>query len=119
MAGVRDVRSADRCIRPLEEIGYSYWAEDPNPGRILFVKFVDDGCNLRSHNLHVVEARGDLWNDRLVFRDHLGSHPEAAVEYARLKHVLAERFRDDREAYTEAKADFVLATLERARASRE
>lgn len=119
MAGVRDVRSAGRCIRPLEEIGYSYWAENPNPDRMLFVRFVDAGRNSRSHNLHVVEVGGDLWNDRLVFRDHLRSHPEAAGEYARLKHVLAERFRDDREAYTEAKTDFVLATLERARALRE
>ncbi len=45
MAGVRDVRSAVRCIRPLEEIGYSYWAENPNPDRMLFVRFVDAGRN--------------------------------------------------------------------------
>jgi GrpB-like predicted nucleotidyltransferase (UPF0157 family) len=54
----------------------------------------------------------------LVFRDYLCSHPEAAVEYARLKHALAERFRDDREAYTRAKAEFISSVLEQARASR-
>ncbi len=119
MAGVRDVRSAVRCIRPLEEIGYSYWAENPNPDRMLFVRFANAARASRTHNLHVVEVGGDLWNDRLVFRDHLRSHPEAAREYARLKHALAEHFRDVREAYTGAKADFISATLERARASRE
>ena len=56
MAGVRDVRNAGRCIRPLEEIGYSYWAENPNPDRMLFVRFADAGRILRTHNLHVVEV---------------------------------------------------------------
>jgi GrpB-like predicted nucleotidyltransferase (UPF0157 family) len=118
MVGVRDIQGARRCIRPLEEIGYSYWAENPNPDRMLFVRFADAGCTSRTHNLHGVEVGGDLWNDRIVFRDHLRSHPEAAGEYARFKQVLAERFRDDREAYTRAKTDFISAMLERARASR-
>jgi GrpB-like predicted nucleotidyltransferase (UPF0157 family) len=85
---------------------------------MLFVRFADTDRTLRTHNLHVVEAGGDLWSDRLVFRDRLRSHPEAASEYAPLKHVLAERFRDHREAYTRAKTDFISAMLERARASR-
>jgi len=118
LVGVQDVGSAGCCIRPLAEIGYSYWTENPNPDRMLFVKFTADRTS-RTHNLHVVEVGGDLWDDRLLFRDHLRAHPEAADEYARLQHDLAERFRDDREAYTEAKTDFVLATLEHARASRE
>ena len=117
MVGVREIREADRCIRPLEKIGYSYWAENPNRERTLFVKFANADRTSRTHNLHVVEAGGDLWNDRLVFRDHLSSHPEAAGEYARLKYALAERFRDDREAYTKAKTDFISVILVRARAS--
>ena len=60
MAGVRDVRSAVRCIRPLEEIGYSYWAENPNPDRMLFVRFADAAHTSRTHNLHVVEVGGNL-----------------------------------------------------------
>jgi GrpB-like predicted nucleotidyltransferase (UPF0157 family) len=118
MVGVRDVRNADRCIRPLEGIGYSYWAENPNPDRALFVKFVDAGRTSRTHNLHVVEMGGDLWDDRLIFRDYLRTHPETAREYARLKHDLADRFRDDREAYTEAKSGFVSTVVERAKALR-
>jgi GrpB-like predicted nucleotidyltransferase (UPF0157 family) len=83
---------------------------------MLFVRFADSTS--RTHNLHVVEVGGTLWNDRMVFRDYLRSHLEAAGEYARLKHVLAERFRDDREAYTGAKADFISSVLERAKATR-
>ena len=118
MVGVRDIQDARRCIRPLEEFRYSYWAENPNPDRMLFVRFVDADRTSRTHNLHVVEVGGDLWNDRIVFRDHLRSHPAVAGEYARFKQVLAEHFRDDREAYTRPKTDFISAILERARASR-
>ena len=48
----------------------------------------------------------------LLFRDHLRGHPERAAEYSALKRELAGRFRDDRVAYTEAKANFVRTTLE-------
>ena len=118
MVGVRDIWGANHCICSLEGIGYSFWAENPNPDRALFVKFVDAGRTSRTHNLHVVEISGDLWNDRLIFRDYLRAHPETAREYALLKHDLASRFRDDREAYTEAKTGFVSTVVERVKASR-
>ena len=51
--------------------------------------------------MYVVEMGGDLWNDGLVFRGYLRAHPETVREYAQLKHELASRFRDDREAYIE------------------
>ena len=118
MVGVRDLQSAGSCIRPLEEIGYSYWAENPNPERMIFVRFADADRTSRTHNLHLVEAGGDLWSDRIVFRDYLRSHFEAAREYTCLEYALAERFRDDREAYARAKADFISVLLEWIRASR-
>ncbi len=85
---------------------------------MLFVKFVDTDRTSRTHNLHVVEMGGDLWNDRLVFRDYLRAHPKMTREYARSNTTLASRFRDDREAYTGAKTGFVSTVLERAKASR-
>ncbi len=118
MVSVQGIRSAGHLIRPLKEIGYSYWAENPNPERMLFVKFADADRTSRNYNLHVMEAGVELWNDRIFFRDHLRSHPEVAGEYARLKHALAKRFRGDREAYTRAKTDFISAMLQQARALR-
>ena len=87
MVRVRDIRRANHCILTLEGIGYSYWAENPNPERMLFVKFVDADRTSRTHNLHVVEMGGDLWNDRLVFRDYLRAHPKTAREYVRLNTI--------------------------------
>jgi GrpB-like predicted nucleotidyltransferase (UPF0157 family) len=68
----------------------------------------------RTHNLHVVEAGGQYWQERLLFRDYLRKHPETVKEYAQLKHRLATQHCDDREAYTKAKADFVCEIVRRA-----
>jgi GrpB-like predicted nucleotidyltransferase (UPF0157 family) len=50
----------------------------------------------------------------LGFRDYLRAHADAAAEYGALKAALAERFPQDREAYTTAKAPFIAGVLERA-----
>jgi GrpB-like predicted nucleotidyltransferase (UPF0157 family) len=60
----------------------------------------------RTHHLHLVDDREEL-DRRLRFRDRLRADPALATEYATLKRALAERHREDREAYTDAKAPFV------------
>jgi GrpB-like predicted nucleotidyltransferase (UPF0157 family) len=60
----------------------------------------------RTHHLHLVDDREEL-DRRLRFRDRLRADPALAAQYATLKRTLAERHREDREAYTEAKAAFI------------
>ena len=60
----------------------------------------------RTHHLHLVDDRGEL-DRRLRFRDRLRADPALAAEYEALKRALAKRHREDREAYTDAKAAFV------------
>jgi GrpB-like predicted nucleotidyltransferase (UPF0157 family) len=60
----------------------------------------------RTHHLHLVDDHEEL-DRRLRFRDRLRADPALAAEYEALKRALAERYRDDRETYTEAKAAFV------------
>jgi GrpB-like predicted nucleotidyltransferase (UPF0157 family) len=60
----------------------------------------------RTHHLHLVDEHEEL-ERRLRFRDRLCADPTLAEEYAALKRVLSERYRNDREAYTEAKGAFV------------
>lgn len=45
--------------------------------------------------------------------DHLRTHPQDACTYAILKRELAGKFGDDREAYTQAKSEFVASILRR------
>lgn len=60
----------------------------------------------RTHHLHLVDDREEL-DRRLHFRDRLRADPALAAEYEALKRTLAECHRNDREAYTDAKAAFV------------
>jgi GrpB-like predicted nucleotidyltransferase (UPF0157 family) len=117
MVGLESMAVADFCVEPLIRLGYSYWEEGVEPHHRLFAKFVDAGWTARTHNLHLVEAGDWYWKEHLLFRDHLRADPATAQEYAKLKRGLAHRFRDDREAYTAAKTEFVAAVVDLAKQS--
>jgi GrpB-like predicted nucleotidyltransferase (UPF0157 family) len=87
-------------------LGYQYirGADNPPP-HMMFVKgYTIRGFEGQTCHVHV-RYQGD-W-DELHFRDYLISHPHMAKEYEVLKHDLAARFPNDREAYTKAKTPFV------------
>ena len=54
-------------------------------------------------------------NDGLYFRDYLREHPEVAREYEALKLGLWKRYEHNRDAYTEAKGDFIRAVTAEAK----
>jgi len=74
--------------------------------------FCKPSPSMRTHHLHLIPLGSPLWRERLAFRDALRADPEVAAAYAALKLRLALEFRDDREAYTEAKTAFILKTLQ-------
>lgn len=112
MVGVARLEDGERCVGPLEGLGYEYRGEAGIPGRLFFRK-----GQPRTHHIHLVEQGSDFWKDLLLFRDFLRANPEIVAEYDRLKKELAARFRTDREAYTEAKTHFIRSVLGRARAA--
>ncbi len=109
MVGVGSLRDAEQYIRPLEQLCYECRGEAGVPGRLFFRK-----GDPRSHHLHVTEIGSEFWERHLVFRDYLRAHPGTAREYARIKQHLADRFRTDRAAYTEAKTAFISEVVRRA-----
>ena len=54
-------------------------------------------------------------NDELYFRDYLNEFPEVAKEYETLKLDLWKKFEHDRDAYTNAKTDFIRHWTQEAR----
>lgn len=102
-------------IEPIKAIGYVYWAENPNPERMFFVKGMPPFGVQRTHHVHLCEPSSEYWSRPLLFRDYLRTHPDQARHYVELKRGLAERFRDDREGYTAAKDVFVLDIIAKAR----
>jgi GrpB-like predicted nucleotidyltransferase (UPF0157 family) len=110
MIGLRRLLDAQDCIMPIEAMEYEYVPEfeDQFPDRRYFRKTVD---GVRTHQIHMVEINSDFWKRHLRFRDHLRLHSEARHDYAALKKVLAKKFEDDREGYTNAKTDFIEGIL--------
>ena len=110
MIGVRELPVGERCVEPLESLGYEYRGDAGIPGRYYFRK-----GNPRSHHLHMVQHGTEFWQRHLLFRDLLRERPAVAQEYAALKKELAVQYRTDRLAYTEAKTPFIDAALARER----
>ena len=70
-----------------------------------FIGRDEDGKRI-SH-VHVVLASDESQWERVLFRDRLRVCPDVARSYSELKRDLANRFSDDREAYTLAKSEFI------------
>ena len=96
----------ERMVAELERTGYLYapQPQKPAPHMMLMKGYTLQGFTQKVFHLHV---RYLADQDELYFRDYLRAHPEAAAEYAALKEQLGQRFRHDRDAYTDAKGAFV------------
>jgi len=92
----------EKCVEPLENIGYEYRGEHGIAGRFYFVK-----GEPRTHHLHMVLETSDFWRSHLLFRDYLRENPATAKEYEELKLKLAREYLDDRDAYLRGKSDFI------------
>lgn len=113
VVSVSSLAAGTAATPALEALGYDCRGENSIPGRLFFRKGLIEFR--RTHHLHLVEAGHEQWESMLTFRDYLRSHPSDARRYEELKRALAEKFRDNRSAYTNSKADFVQAVLEKAR----
>lgn len=107
LVGVHELASSRDAIEPLAGLEYLYapyrteemhWFCKPDPRH-------------RTHHLHLVPAGSPRFRRELAFRDQLRGDPKRAEEYAALKRGLAARFKHDRQAYTDAKASFIAATV--------
>jgi GrpB-like predicted nucleotidyltransferase (UPF0157 family) len=110
LAGVRSMQAANDLIGPLCRVGWDTSAE--------FNATLDDSRFLlrwpngvRTFHLHLVVYGGEQWQLPLAVRDLLRVDGELAREYETLKFELAEKHRDDREAYTDAKTEFIARAL--------
>ncbi len=86
---------------------------DERPEQLLFV-MGDFEKDTRSHHIHVVLYCSDEWNNYINFRDYLNTHIAAAREYEEVKLRLAERYPDDRIAYTDGKQGVIDRLLDEA-----
>ena len=87
----------------LEQNGFTIMSSEAN--RISLNKgYTENGFADKVYHIHLRYA-GD--NDELYFRDYLNEHPDAAKEYEALKLWLWKQYEHNRDAYTDAKTDFI------------
>lgn len=74
--------------------------------------YTKDGFADKVYHIHL-RYTGD--NDELYFRDYMNEYPEVAKEYEKLKLKLWKKYEHDRDAYTDAKTDFIRNWTDEAR----
>jgi GrpB-like predicted nucleotidyltransferase (UPF0157 family) len=91
----------------VETLGYIYRGENGVPRRHYFVL-----GDPRTVHLHFIEHDSDAWHAHLAFREKMCSSPELRRQYMDLKHDLAARFPNDRDAYTAGKQAFIHSIID-------
>jgi len=89
-----------------KSLGYQLTKQPDNPPlHMTFVKgYTNNGFKGQAYHVHI-RYKGD-W-DEIRFRDYLLSNHEIAKDYEALKLQLAKKHKNDREAYTDSKTDFI------------
>ena len=113
MVGLQSLHDAENRTDWLAEYGYAYMPEYEAsiPDRRFFRK---PATGSRQVHLHCVPEDSEFFRDHVVFRDYLRAHPEKAQEYFELKVKLADTLGHDRDAYTNAKTEFIEDILKQA-----
>ncbi|WP_033054871.1 GrpB family protein [Sinorhizobium meliloti] len=95
---------------PLRKIGYEWRQANPDLTKRYFRERPGD------ERTHIHMRRLGSWHEQwaLLFRDYMRAHPEEHAPYVALKRALAERYRDNRAAYTDGKSDHLWAIIRRA-----
>jgi GrpB-like predicted nucleotidyltransferase (UPF0157 family) len=104
---VRTAADLEPGIRLLEKSGYLHEGDLGVPGR----EALRWPPGSERHHLYLLVEGSRELQRHLAFREALRANRALREEYASLKHALAQRFPDDRRAYTSGKTDFIEATL--------
>jgi len=109
--GLNNLEDIVPFFEELAKKGYRHIPQNDNQWQIFF-SCGDFENDIRTHHIHAVIYNSIEWCNYLKFRDTLNSDAKLREEYAALKKTLCRKYRDDREAYTEAKADFIRKVLD-------
>ena len=107
MFGVESLQKSKPTIDVLSNSGFCYYPYKPD----VMHWFCKPSPEFRTHHIHLVPYGGELWHERIKFREALRASKRLAEEYAKIKRSLAESNSADREAYTEGKGPFITSVL--------
>jgi GrpB-like predicted nucleotidyltransferase (UPF0157 family) len=107
MPGIAQFEDGFSIVRAMQDLGFQSRGEFGNLLRHFF--------NRTDVHVHVYPVGQGQWHEQLTFRDHLRTHEDARIAYMSLKRDLQHRYRYNRDAYTEAKSDFIASIFAKTR----
>jgi GrpB-like predicted nucleotidyltransferase (UPF0157 family) len=110
LASVASLETAQQAIPTLEADGWLFWPDDPNRHYRLW--FLRPSPDARTHHLQIIAHDHSAAHALIAFRDALRDDQHLRQAYASLKNALAEQHQTDRNAYSNAKTDFVRTVLQ-------
>lgn len=106
--------SDDHIIRKMTDNGYIHMTEQVR--HLMFVKgYSPSGLEKESCHIHMGPLDHHWLWDRGYFRDFLIENPQEARIYENLKKDLALKYKNDREAYTDGKENYIKRITEKAK----
>jgi GrpB-like predicted nucleotidyltransferase (UPF0157 family) len=112
IAPVSSLTAAQEAVPVLERDGWLFWPDDPNRAYRLW--FLRPTPAARTHHLQIMQHDHPELHKLLLFRDALRDDHALRQAYVALKDRLAKQHHMDRNAYTDAKSDFVRSVLQAA-----
>ena len=105
LAPVASLAEVHGAVPILEDDGWLHWPTDPNKSWRYW--FLRPQPAARTHHLYLIQYDDPHVEELRAFRDALCADVALRDRYQALKRNLAKAFRDDRDAYTDAKSRFI------------
>ena len=102
---IEDSSRLEEVITALAEIGYIHEGDLGIAGREAFA--YEGKKHLREHHLYVCPRDSEELRRHIAFRDYLLAHPEAVLEYSRIKEEGAGLYPHDIDGYIAHKSPFI------------
>ena len=106
---VQSLATSRTAIPILERDGWLFWPNDPNGNYRLW--FLRPSPSVRTHHLQVIQRGDPNLRALIAFRDALRQDPRLRMAYSSLNDDLARKHQSDRNAYSNAKTEFVQSVL--------
>ncbi|MBT2682816.1 GrpB family protein [Bacillus sp. ISL-37] len=111
LVGIDDISNFNEGILSgLKNIGFLR-LKVQRPGEIVFARFTDETYLTKTHFIHLVEYKEELWNNLVFFRDYLNSNEDARLEYLKVKKDYIVKSSTGVNEYTDHKEAFVKRIL--------
>lgn len=115
MVGLKEFIITEDNMKKLERLDYEFFGQLHENQQRMFAR----KRGKRNFNLAIVKHENNIWNDQLLFRDFLRTHPEKVLEYGNIKNEAINLNKKSLLEYHKHKESVVLKILTEAREWKE